>query len=265
MKIYREMIDPAVPLENSFVARDEDKQIVGSCTVEARHMSIFPECPWQLVISTQGEERALHVLYGAAVARARALAKEMGVHARVYAEVSVGDEAALAVLDALGFTGEDGVERMYREVTGRPNVRNLPEGCTIVRDFLADAEERKFFLERYNACFGAQNDEAWLDEITGQKDFARILMVSPDDLCGELAVWSEDGAGVIGVIQTAKRWRRRGVAAYLLEDARLYFDSLGLEYSRFDVWTQAPGCLELAKRAGYSDGDPVIVYPYMYV
>ena len=265
MKIRRERIDPAIPLENSFIAYDDLKQDVGSCTVEARHMSMFPECPWQIVISAQDDERALHVLYGAAVARARVLAQEMGVHARVYAEVPVGDEAALSVLEALGFACEDGVSRMYREVTNRPNIKHLPEGCTIVRDFLADAEERKFFLERYNACFGTKYDEEWLDELTGRNDFARILMVSPDDLCGELAVWSEDGAGVIGMIQTAKRWRRRGVATYLLEDARLYFDSLGLDYSRFDVWMQSPGCPELAMHADYSDGDPVILYPFMYV
>lgn len=141
------------------------------------------------------------------------------------------------------------------------NVRLLPEGCAIVRDFLADETERRFFLERYNACFGMRCGEEWLEEITSQPDFARILMVSPDDLCGELLVWTEDGEGVIGIIQTARRWRRQGVASYLIEDARLYFASLGLSCSHFDVWLEAPGCLPLARGLGYAGEDPLMLYP----
>ncbi len=179
----------------------------------------------------------------------------------MYAEVGVGDERALEVLHALGFSDGDGVVRTYRRVTGQMNVRLMPEGCTIVRDFLADETERRFFLERYNACFGMRCGEEWLEEITSQPDFARILMVSPDDLCGELLVWTEDGEGVIGIIQTARRWRRQGVASYLIEDARLYFASLGLSCSHFDVWLEAPGCLPLARGLGYTGEDPLMLYP----
>ena len=85
-------------------------------------------------------------------------------------------------------------------------------------------------------------------------------MVSPDDLCGELLVWTEDGEGVIGIIQTARRWRRQGVASYLIEDARLYFASLGLSCSHFDVWLEAPGCLPLARGLGYTGEDPLMLY-----
>ncbi len=266
MLISNEKIRPGVPKEDSFVARGDDKRVVGECTVVKRNMaSLFPQTPVQYVISAKGEERALHVLYGAALARARMLRLRHKEAARVYAEVAVGDEKSLEVLSALGFSDGDGVTRMYRRVTNQLNIRRMPQGCTIVRDFLQDPLERKFFLERYNAYYDLHNDDGWLSEITSQADFARILMVSPDDMCGELLVWTEDGAGVIGIVQTARKWRRAGVASYLLEDARLYFASLGLEYSQFDVWVKAPGALRLARGAGYSDGTPIMLYPDMII
>lgn len=266
MKISHESITPEVSVENTFVARDDNRSIIGVCTVSPRDMSaLFPDTPRQFVIHAKGDERALHVLYGAAVARARVLTERSRARSRIYAEVSVGDEASLSVLEALGFTGGDGVMRMYRRVGGQMNISRMPESCTIVRDFLADPLERKFFLERYNACYGLKNNDEWLSEITEQPDFARILMVSPSDLCGELLVWSENGVGVIGIIQTAKKWRRKGVATYLLEDARLYFNSLGLKFSQFDVWLKAPGALRLAQNCGYSGGDPLYLYPELRV
>ena len=261
MKISHERLRSDISADNTFIAREDDGTPVGACTVQPRRMGLFPDMPRQYVIEAEGDDRALHVLYGAAVARARALAAQTNAPARVYAEVGVGDERALEVLHALGFSDGDGVVRTYRRVTGQMNVRLMPEGCTIVRDFLADETERRFFLERYNACFGMRCGEEWLEEITSQPDFARILMVSPDDLCGELLVWTEDGEGVIGIIQTARRWRRQGVASYLIEDARLDFASLGLSCSHFDVWLEAPGCLPLARGLGYTGEDPLMLYP----
>ena len=266
MKISHESITPEVSAQNTFVARDDSRVLLGICTVSPRDMgAMFPDAPKQFVIHARGDERSLHVLYGAAVAHARVLAARHPGRSRIYAEVNVGDEASLSVLGALGFSNNDGVMRMYRRVNGNRNLARLPEGCTIVRDFLADPTERKFFLERYNACYGLSNDDNWLSELAEQQDFARILMVSPNDLAGELLVWNEDGVGIIGIIQTARKWRRKGVATYLLEDARLYFHSLGLTFSQFDVWIKSPGALPLAKTAGYSGGDPIYLYPELYL
>lgn len=263
MTISRKCLRPRVYDENTFVAYESDGSSVGTCSVQPRRMGLFPDMPRQYVIRAEGDPRALHILYGATVARARILAARSPAPARVYAEVAVDDAESLEVLHALGFSDGDGVVRTYRRVNARANARMLPEDCTIVRDFLADETERRFFLERYNACFGTRCGEEWLEEITEQPDFARILMVSPNDLCGELLVWTENGEGVIGIIQTARRWRRQGVASYLIEDARLYFASLGLDYSHFDVWLEAPGCLPLARSLGYDGEDPLILYPSM--
>lgn len=264
MILTHENMYAGVSPDDTFVARTDKNKLLGVCTVSKRNMQmLFPDCPTQYVIRTEGEASSLAALYGAAVARIRMLHFRKGTPARAYAEVNVGDEESLNVLEALGFEISDGVIRMHRKVTGEENYHLLPTGCTIVRDFLGDPMERRFFLERYNSCYGLSNDEEWLDDIVSQPDFARILMVSTEDLCGELLVWTEDGRGVIGMIQTARRWQRRGVASYLMEDARLYFKSIGVKEMQMDVWKNVPGALPLAGAAGYTGDMPILLYPEM--
>ncbi len=262
MILTHESIYAGVSPENTFVARTDKNKLLGVCTVSKRNMEmLFPDCPTQYVIRTEGDPTSLAALYGAAVARIRMLHFRKGTPARAYAEVNVDDEESLNVLEALGFQMTDGVIRMHRKVTGEENYHLLPSGCTIVRDFLIDPMERRFFLERYNSCYDLNNDEKWLDEITSQTDFARILMVSTEDLCGELLVWTENGQGVIGMIQTARRWQRQGVASYLMDDARLYFKSIGVKEMQMDVWKNVPGALPLANAAGYAGDTPILYYP----
>ncbi|MBR3927801.1 MAG: GNAT family N-acetyltransferase [Clostridia bacterium] len=262
MILTHENMYQGVSPENTFVARTDKNKLLGVCTVSKRNMEmLFPDCPTQYVIRTEGDSSSLAALYGAAVARIRMLHFRKATPARAYAEVNVDDEESLNVLEALGFQMTDGVVRMYRNVTGEDNYHLLPPGCTIVRDFLGDPMERRFFLERYNACYDLHNDEAWLDEIVSQPDFARLLMVSTEDLAGELLVWTENGKGVIGMIQTARRWQRRGVASYLMDDARLYFKSIGVKEMQMDVWKSVPGAIPLANAAGYMGDKPILVYP----
>lgn len=265
MIISHEQIDSNISSENTYVARDEEQNLLGLCTVAPRYMTLFPDCPRQYAIRAEGDGRALNVLYGAAVARARALATEKAAPARIYAEVEVDDEDSLEVLHALGFTDGDGVVRAYRPIHRGINICQLPSGCSVVRDFLADPMERRFFLERYNQYYGLKNDEEWLNGITDQENFARMIMVSQDGLCGELLVWTQGDEGVIGIIQTARKWRRRGVASYLIEDARQYFASLGFGSVHFDIWLAAPGCRQLARRCGFGDNVPLLFYPEMYI
>ena len=266
MRLTHESVYRDIDAENTFVARDERRRRVGVVGISTRRMDmLFPERPLQYIIRMDSDESAMAALCGAAAAHIRMLGMDSDVPARAYAEIKVGDEEALRVLEALGFSNTDGVMRMHRRVSGEENYHLMPRGCTIVRDFLNDPIERKLFLERYNCMYGLDNDESWLEEIISQQDFARILMVSPEDLCGELLVWTEDGEGVIGMIQTARRWQRKGVASYLMEDARLYFRSLGLTHSRMDVWMKAPGAMKLARAAGYAGEEPILLYPEMYL
>ena len=59
-----------------------------------------------------------------------------------------------------------------------PDTR-MPAGCVLVEDELTDAEERRFFLERYNQLFQSARDDEWLEEYAAADGFRRILCVAP--------------------------------------------------------------------------------------
>ncbi len=248
--------------ENKYTVYDDEGRRIGKCSVTRREFSrIFTDAPVQFEISVSCTGECRDLLYGAAVTRARVLAAAENAPCRVYADISPTDKDALAVLTALGFINRDGIMRMYRPVTDERITQSVPRSCTIVRDFLDNEDELRRSLVRYNECFDAHNDVSWLREIASQENFARILMVSPTELCGELMVWTEGDTGVIGILQVARAWRRQGVASYLVEDARKYFSTLGMRRMSFDVWLSAPGNLPLARKSGYKKGEMLALYP----
>lgn len=248
--------------ENKYVALDEHELKIGSCSVARRELDrIFTDEPVQYVIKVSCDDECRDLLYGAAVTRARLIAMRESAPCRIFADLDVNDREGLEVLRALGFGGGDGINRMVRPVTDERITLPVPVHCTIVRDFLENEEERKKCLRRYNECFGEERDMAWLKKLSQKRDFARILMVSPSELCGELMVWSQGYTGVIGILQVARAWRRKGVGSYLVEDARKYFASIGLKDMSFDVWLSSPGCLPLARKCGFRKGEMVRLYP----
>ena len=248
--------------ENKYIALDEYDLKIGSCSVTRRKLErIFPDEPVHYVIKVSCDDECRDLLYGAAVTRARLIALKESEPCRIYADLDVMDEKGLEVIRALGFGGSDGLNRMTRRVTDERITLPVPVHCTIVRDFLENEEERKKCLRRYNECFGEERDMAWLRELSHRQDFARILMVSPSELCGELMVWSQGYTGVLGILQVARAWRRKGVGSYLVEDARKYFASIGLRDIRFDVWLSSPGSLPLARKCGFRKGEMLRLYP----
>ncbi|MCR4622345.1 MAG: GNAT family N-acetyltransferase [Clostridiales bacterium] len=250
--------------EDKYIALDDEGREIGRSAVKLKRLDrIFPDCPGQISVLVRANDECRDLLYGAAVTRARLLLKSQSERTRVYAKVSPEDKPALEVLSCLGFAPQDGIMRMTRQVTDEKISLTAPDNCTIVRDTLEDDGEKIRCLRRYNECFAAEKDVSWLEELASFDNFRRILMVSPDDMCGEVMVWTSGDTGIIGIIQTARRWRRQGVAAYLMEDARKYFASLGIPRESMDVWIKAPGNMPLALKAGFVKREMLAVYPVL--
>ncbi len=129
--------------------------------------------------------------------------------ALVYAECAPGDAARMGALMALGYRDEDGLVRTVRALRHGPIYRHLPQGCTIVRDYLADENESKYFLERYNAMFGRSRDMAWLKGLKKLPDFARLLMIAPTGLRRDGGLVGF-GRGVVRIALTSPAGRERG-------------------------------------------------------
>lgn len=251
------------PIENTFEAFSDLGDRLGEAVViETQADVLCPSRPHHLMIRARTDRSAQDALIGAATARALQLARMLpGVAARIYTECTPDDEATMVALETLGYKDDDGLIRM-RKVLGRgPMVKPLPSGCTIVRDYLIDETESKFFLERYNTMFARKRDMAWLKGLKELPNFARLLVVSPGGLAGELVTWSDGDAGVVGIISTTPSWQQKGVGSYLVELARIYWLDAGLREAYFDVWTRLTGAVRLAATSGFRPEKMLMRYP----
>lgn len=264
MKIRHLGSDPAGrDIENTFVAYDDLGGELGFATVtQVMRDMLFPGRPHQLLIQTDCETEALDALLGAATARAMLLARlKPGTPARIFTECRPDDEARMNALESQGYRDDDGLIRMHRPLRRGPIVKPQPKECVIVRDYLIDETEGRYFVERYNAMFSTRMDEDWLKGLKQRPNFARLLAAAPDGLAGELVTWSDGAAGVVGVIQTPPHWQRKGVASYLMEQARNYWVDRGLSEAYFDVWTRLTGAMRLAATSGFRPEGMLKRYP----
>jgi GNAT superfamily N-acetyltransferase len=263
MKIRHADAAEGLAVENTFIALDDLETKIGEASVQEFMAPVLcPDRPHQILVRASCEEEAESALLGAATARALVLArKRPDVPSLIYCECAPGDQVRRDALESLGYRDEDGLVRTRKVLKSGPLIKRLPQGCTIVRDYLADETECKFFLERYGAMFGRSRDMAWLKGLKRLPDFARLLVIAPSGLAGEMLVWSEEKLGVIGIVETTPAWQRKGVASYLMELARLYFLELGIGEAYFDVRTRLTGAARLAATSGFRPAERLMRYP----
>lgn len=251
---------------NKFAAYDDIGICRGQCVIRRRDLSrVYASRPIQYEIAVTCDEDSRDLLWSAAVTRARVAAAEEPLPSRVFTTLNADDGETAELLMALGMSMDDGLVRYKKRVTSEKIYLPIPEGCAIRRDFLGKEDEMRKCLTRYNETFAREEKRDWLEDIASRLDFARILMVSMSELCGEALLWRSGMTGVIGILQTVPKWRRKGVASYLMEDARKYFESIGVTNMAVDVRLSAPGNRSLAMKNGFSAGDTLTVYPYIDV
>lgn len=262
--IIRNAVEAGQELANEFVAVDELENCLGRCRVEpVMNDHIMPERPLDIKISAEGRKEAELQLLAAAMARAMVVAKREnpGVKARIYAECRPDNDMLMAQLGMLGFDDSDAIVRMRRRVLSGPNTMPLPAGCAYVADRLTDAVERRYFLDRAGQLFKIPDPEKWLTEASAKPCFRRLLLTARSGLAGELICWAEPDCGVIGHIYTTPAWRRKGVAAYLMEAARLHFYQCRLPESIVDLRLRLTAVSRLAATSGYRRSETLVRLP----
>ncbi|MEE1199849.1 MAG: GNAT family N-acetyltransferase [Christensenellales bacterium] len=256
----REPID-GQPVENTFVALDERSgELLGSSVIYVEHKPVlYPARP--LLVRIQLDRNSVpDAILGATIARAKEICADSGEYARIYTHCDPDDDTLMEMLRPFGFRDNDGFVCMEIKLSARRRVK-APAGCTTVYDTLEDPIERKYFLERYNRLFGVNHDQSWLNQYIDRREFMRILSVAPTGMAGEVLIWREDDAGIIGFINTAKRWRHLGVASHLLSLAFDAFDSQNLYRAEAHVRVRYPHVLRLLESAGFQQTRLIMRYP----
>ena len=250
--------------ENRFVAVNDDGTTAGVATISRLNLErIFEDRPIQYEINVKSDEEAKVLLLSAAATRARFLWEQDGKTSRVYAVLDPEDKTALEAVRMMGFKRYDGIVRMRKPINVKGVDTRLQPGFTRINDRLGNPEELRKCVRRYNDCFGHDVKPKSFMEIINKPDFVRMMVVNDRGLCGELLAWTQGNTGVIGVIQTAREYRRMGIASALVESARKYFEELGMDFMSFDMWRAAPGNRALAENAGFTEYKVLTLYPEM--
>lgn len=248
-------------VEDTFEAVDERSgAVLGKCEILVHeNPNLFPSRPLRIYLEIEGSP-VPDALLGAAVARAKEIAKGSGKPARIFTQIEPDDENLLAALAMFGFKDSDGLVRMRREFPFELETV-MPAGCVEVQDDLDDPLEEKFFLERYNQLFNEENDFEWLHAFRARTGFKRILIVSPYGMVGESAICENDGCGEVLWLHTAKKWRRKGVARHMLHLICTEFEKRGLASAQASVQARIPGILHVMESAGFAQDKLLKRYP----
>lgn len=249
------------PVENTFLAIDErtGEEIGSSVIYVDDNPALFPARPHQVRIYLENTP-VPDTLLGATLARAKEICAASGKLSRIYTQCAPNDDALLESLTPFGFRDTDGLIRMQLRL---PTVHDVkaPAGCAVVYDNLSDPLEQKYFLERYNQLFNVERDLEWLNQFIARKDFMRILTVAPTGIAGEILIWRENYSGVIGYIQTSKRWRHRGVGAYMISLACEAFEQQNLYCAEANIRARFPYMLRLMEKTGFTQSELLMRYP----
>lgn len=249
------------PIENTFCAIDERSgEVLGSSVIYTDYNpTLYPARPMQVRIQLDGSD-VPDTLLGATIARAREICVNSGEFSRIFVHCSPNDTALMERLEPFGFQDNDGLVRMQLRLPA-PRSFKAPAGCAVVYDNLSDPLERKYFLERYNKLYNVERDLAWLSQFIDRPDFMRILTVAPTGMVGEILIWRESYSGVIGYIQTSKRWRRLGVASYMISLACEVFEQQDLYCAEANIRVRYPHMLKLTSGMGFTQSELLMRYP----
>lgn len=249
------------PPENTFLLVDEiTSDLYFSAILHVvENPELFPNRPLQLRMQCSGSEVPDAIL-GAIIARAREISENAGLGARLYTYCAPDDATLEERLYAFGFEDNDGLIRLKRPLE-EPVKAQVPVGCRIVEDRLEEPLERRYFLDRHNSLFKEDHDADWLSDFIDHDDFRRIILVSSSGLVGEILLWTEGDEGIIGYLQTAKRWRRLGVGTCLTHLALSAFREMGVTTAEASFRRRYPHVRNLFKRCGFTDAVTLMKYP----
>ncbi len=255
----------SVPVENTFEAVDEKKgNVICYCVIHvAKNSELFPMRPLRIYMELSGKEIP-DALLGAAVARAKEIARDLNLPARIFTMIDPDDRAMLQSLTIFGFKDNDGLIRMERKCA-QLCAEDLPMGCVLVRDVLDDPVEQGYFLERYNKQFAENNDAPWLKSLSEAEGFERLLIVSSAGMVAEALITEEADTGSVIWLYTSKKWRGKGIGCKMMDIACNEFNMHGINTAAVDVQAKIPHLLAMMERAGFSQNRLLCRYPGMDV
>ncbi len=110
---------------------------------------------------------------------------------------------------------------------------------------------------------------ARLRELASLPGWNNFVAWSGAEIAGNIMVFTkpekDDPIGYIEDLFVQKRWRRRGIARYLLHTAITYFQNIGLQRVQLEMWSANKPAFHLYREFGFSPIDETEIAVGRYV
>lgn len=256
MRIYHPVrgVDGALR-ENSFTVIDDAGVEIGQgglCWSVVKKM--FPDRPLQIEMSMSAHPVAIDTLYGALSAQAESIiAGQKGLPAHLYTRCDLGDEERREYFLRMGFNDFDGDELFALRIEDRSGRRRSysPVGTKSIDVDLRTRTRREEFLLLLKEYGCVEHASQWLEERMRSPVFIARATYYGSDFVGAILVTGTQAEAVLEMVCTAEKWRSRGVASALVDEAAEALLGLQVPYMRANAVRRNEGAMRLLRRCGF--------------
>ena len=235
MKIYQPMMGVgAASKDNSYRVIDDAGIEIGLGGLTYRLLKkVYEERPLLIDMVMNAHPIARDMLLGALLARAESIKEEMkDVPARITTSCALDDHERHDFFLQMGFDDYNGLELFALKVPDLTDNRHNypPIGTSIVDVDLKTRKRREEFLLRMESLGADQHADEWLTGKMRGVVFIAKAVYYGSDFAGGIIVVGDEREANLDFVGVETRWRGKGVASSLIDEALLQLGRQGVPY-----------------------------------
>ncbi|MDO4741512.1 MAG: GNAT family N-acetyltransferase [Eubacteriales bacterium] len=242
--------------EDSFAIIDDAGVEIGQGGLTHRLLKkMLPDRPLDIELNMHAHPAASDTLFGALCARAESIKEEQGGHpARLYTRCAIDDAQRHEYFTRMGFDDFDGDELFVLHVPQdmRNRRRNYsPMGTKAIDVDLRTRARREEFLLGLKDFGYVEHASEWLEERMKEPVFIARAMYYGSDFVGQMLVTGNQNEAVLEMICVESKWRGKGVACALIDEALMQLSSQNVPYLRANSVRRNTSAMQMFRRAGF--------------
>lgn len=242
--------------ENSFAIIDDAGVEIGQGGLEFRVLKkMLPDRPLDIEMNMNAHPMASDTLFGALSARAESIKDEQkGLPARLYTRCAIDDAERHEYFTRMGFDDVDGDELFVLRVPADMSARRRnysPVGTKGIDVDLRTRTRREEFLVGLKEFGCVEHASEWLEERMKDPVFIARAMYYGSDFVGQMLVTGTQNEAVLEFVCVEPKWRGRGVASALIDEALMQLSSQHVPYMRAIAVRRNQSAMRLFQRSGF--------------
>ena len=242
--------------ENSFAIIDDAGVEIGQGGLEYRVLKkMLPDRPLDIEMSMNAHPMASDTLYGALCARAESIKDEQGgLPARLYTRCAIDDSERHEYFTRMGFDDYDGDELFVLHVPQDMSTRRRnysPVGTKSIDVDLRTRTRREEFLLGLKEFGYVEHASEWLEERMKDPVFIAKTIYYGSDFVGAMLVTGTQNEAVLEMIGVEKKWRGKGVASSLIDEALALLSAQHVPYMRANAVRRNKSAMQMLRRCGF--------------